>query len=71
MIKKIIKAIVRLLCGLKDLILCGMGIGLLIEAGVILFIFLLGYKLELLTIIITYLFATVIGVAIFLEAKAN
>lgn len=66
---KIFKVLLQFFCNLKDLILCGAVIGLLIEVGVILFIISFGHELELLTVIVTYLFAMLIGIAISLEVK--
>lgn len=66
---KIFKVLLQFFCNLKDLILCGAVIGLLIEVGLILFIISFGHELELLTVIVTYLFAMLIGIAIFLEVK--
>ena len=66
---KIFKVLLQFFCNLKDLILCGAVIGLLIEVGLILFIISFVHELELLTVIVTYLFAMLIGIAIFLEVK--
>lgn len=57
---------------LKDcikIVLSGAMIGFFIEACVILFIISFGYELELLTIVVTYLFATLISIAIIIEMK--
>ena len=45
--------------------------GLFIEAGVILFLISFGHELELLTVVVTYLFATLIGIAIALEVTSS
>ena len=45
--------------------------GLFIKAGVILFLISFGHELELLTVVVTYLFATLIGIAISLEVKQS
>lgn len=68
---KIFKVLLQFFCNLKDLILCGAVIGLFIEAGVILFLISFGHELELLTVVVTYLFATLIGIAIALEVKQS
>ena len=66
---KTFKVLLQFFCNLKDLILCGAVIGLFIEIGLILFIISFGHELELLTVVVTYLFATLIGIAIVLEIK--
>lgn len=66
---KTFKVLLQFFCNLKDLILRGAVIGLFIETGLILFIISFGHELELLTVVVTYLFATLIGIAIVLEIK--
>lgn len=66
---KTFKVLLQFFCNLKDLILCGAVIGLFIETGLILFIISFGHELELLTVVVTYLFATLIGIAFVLEIK--
>lgn len=66
---KTFKVLLQFFCNLKDLILCGAVIGLFIEIGLILFIISFGHELELLTVVVTYLFATLIGIAFVLEIK--
>ena len=68
---KIFKVLLQFFCNLKDLILCGAVMGLFIEAGVILFLISFGHELELLTVVVTYLFATLIGIAIALEVTSS
>lgn len=52
-----------------EIVLYGAVIGLFIEAGLILFIISFEHELELLTIVVTYLFATLICIAITIEMK--
>ena len=61
--------LLQFFCNIKDLIITGACIGMLIEIGVLLFIISTGHELELLTVVVTFLFAVIIGIAIALEMK--
>lgn len=67
--KKVFKEIYKGLYKLLILILRGAGLGLIFEIGVIFFIVALGQELNLTTIIGTYLFSTIISIAIILEVQ--
>lgn len=67
--KKVFKEVYKGLYKLLILILRGAGLGLIFEIGVVLFIIALGQKLDLITIVGTYLFSIIISIVIILEVQ--
>lgn len=47
--------------------LAGVSIGALVECGVILIMLGLGCQLDILTVVVTFIFAVIIGIALYLE----
>lgn len=65
------KALLNFFCNLAKNILAGACIGLFVEVGVIMFILFSGGSLHLITVIVTYLFAVIIGVSFVCEINSD
>ncbi len=52
---------------LANTMLAGVSIGALVECGVILIMLGLGCQLDILTVVVTFIFAVIIGIALYLE----